>query len=53
MNWYIELHLLNGDTDKMYCVSREEARERARFYRTMCEHGQPGSVVQATVRKVG
>lgn len=52
MNWYVELHFANGDTERMYCTSRSEARERRNFYLTMCEPNRPGTVVKATVRRV-
>lgn len=48
MNWRI---VLIGEDERplgeMYCVSRAEARERARWYRTMTEG--PGRVVRTRV----
>lgn len=40
MRWYvyIEGKNVNGKfTDKLYCTSRDEARFKANFYRTMCD----------------
>lgn len=47
MNWYVLLTFRNGDTERMYCTSRAEARERRQFYVK-----SNADVVTATVRKV-
>lgn len=53
MDWYVELTYADGESEPMYCTSRDEARERRRWYMTHCEQGMPKSVVKATVRKTG
>lgn len=56
MNWYILLTYTDGTTEKMYCTTRDEARTRARFYRSqwigesVTRIGKP--LVSATVQKV-
>jgi hypothetical protein len=53
MNWYIELTLASGLTDKLYCVTRAEARERRNWYLANSQPNRPTSIVKAVVRKVG
>lgn len=53
MNWYVELTYADGTKENMYCTSRDEARERRRFY---LHYNDPtlgnNPLVSATVRKV-
>lgn len=56
MNWYVELTYSNGETENLYCTSRDEARERRRYY---LKYGggidYPDThyrVVKATVRRI-
>jgi hypothetical protein len=47
MEWFVLLTFANGTSEKMYCTSRAEARERRAYYlRTMAD------LQAATVRRV-
>lgn len=52
MNWYIEITLANGTVDKLYCVSRAEARERRNWYLHNTYPDPEWRIVKAVVRKV-
>lgn len=58
MNWYVELNYEDGSQEAMYCTTREEARERRRFYLQNSSRAQSGefaigkTLKSATVRKV-
>lgn len=47
--WAIDLYLADGSKDVVYCTSRQEARDMARFYRTMTEGTK--AVIRTKVRK--
>lgn len=50
MRWYVDLttsHASGERRESLWCVTREEARDRARFYRTMSNN-----TVSAVVRSV-
>ena len=59
MNWYVELKYEDGSQEAMYCTTREEARERRRFYLRNSRASEEGKtwiigkiLKSATVRKV-
>jgi len=52
MNWFVELTYADGSTENMYCTSRDEARERRRFYLYYTDPNHPNRIIKATVRKM-
>lgn len=52
MNWKITIALADGTIDTLYCVTREEARNRARFLRLYTDTTHPRAVVATKIERV-
>lgn len=49
--WTLTLHYADGTSEDTYAVTREDAREYGRYYRTHCIEGHPKRVVSTTITR--